>query len=154
MCVTPFSELVLETDCSSQLLHGWGIVTWIDLLVLKLTVQSSTWSVWQCQNCQEQQLKVINVFGTSFETANYSRWIFVVPSYVLQVSDNTCCLCWSWHHRVVVLVSLSKYNLTRMGGYLGQLYELTCLRGPVFARFHIPKETTTAFIIFVQHHQR
>ncbi|XP_030953020.1 myosin-17-like isoform X2 [Quercus lobata] len=54
----------------------------------------------------------------------------------------------------VVLVNLLRSNLTRVGGYLGQLYELICSKDLVFAKFQILKETTTAFTFSVQHHWR
>lgn len=47
-----------------------------------------------------------------------------------------------------------KSNLTKVGGYLEQLLELTCWRDLVFVRFQIQKETTIVSIFSVQHHQR
>jgi hypothetical protein len=41
-----------------------------------------------------------------------------------------------------------------VGGYLGLLYELICLKDLVFAKFQILKETTIAFTFSVQHHLR
>lgn len=49
----------------------------------------------------------------------------------------------------VVLVNLLRYNLIRVGGYLGQLYELTFWRGLASVKSQIPRETTIAFIFFV-----
>ncbi|KAJ9551199.1 hypothetical protein OSB04_015244 [Centaurea solstitialis] len=40
----------------------------------------------------------------------------------------------------------------KSGRISGQLFEPTCLRDPVFARYLILKEITTAFIFFVLHH--
>lgn len=54
----------------------------------------------------------------------------------------------------VVLVNLWKSSSIRVGGSLEQPYELICLKGLVFARFQILKETITAFTFFVLHHPR
>ena len=55
---------------------------------------------------------------------------------------------------IVDLVNLLSFNLIRMGGFLGQLYELICLKDLVSAKFQILKEIIIAFTFFVQHHLR
>jgi len=54
----------------------------------------------------------------------------------------------------VDLVNLLKFNLTRMGRFLGLQSEHISLKGHEFARSLTQRETIIAFTCFVQHHQR
>lgn len=71
-----------------------------------------------------------------------SATFLLIPEYDIPIHDvNDIMLS-------VVLANLLRYNLIRVGGYLGQLYELTFWRDPVSVRSQILRETTIAFIFF------
>ena len=60
----------------------------------------------------------------------------------------------TWLYYTAGLVNSLRSNLTRKEGYLVQLLGLIYLKGHVFAKFLIRRETTTVFTFYVLHRKR